>query len=531
MKKLVAAVATIALAGSLGLASGPAQAAPASGPTIAWGACSDSGLADAGAVCGYLTVPLDYAHPAGTKIQLAVSMIRHTVPAAKYQGIMITNPGGPGGSGLGLSVLGQYVPSGAGDAYDWIGFDPRGVGASIPALTCEPDYFHADRPSYLPTTPALEQIWLTRAANYARACGKHGGALLDHVSTVDSANDMEQIRIALHQGQINYFGFSYGTYLAQVYSTLHPQRVRRMVLDSNVDPRGVWYEANIAQDIAFERNIKIWFSWLAKYDSSYHLGATEKAVEHRFYAESALVGRRPAGGIVGPDEWNDIFLTAGYYQFYWTYLADLFAGWANQHDAGAAAALVAEYRSTDGPGDDNGYAMYTATQCSDVQWPQKWSKWQRDNWATYAKAPFETWSNAWYNAPCLTWPGQAHTPVTVDGSKVKSALLIDETLDAATPYEGSLYVRSVFPGAVLIAEPGGTTHAGSLSGNACVDDKIAAYLATGQLPVRLPGSGPDVRCAPLPQPVPAAASASARVSGAAADRTALVRLLAAARRG
>ena len=83
-----------------------------------------------------------------------------------------------------------------------------------------------------------------------------------------------------------------------------------------------------------------------------------------------------------------------------------------------------------------------------------------------------------------------------------SALLVDETLDAATPYEGSLEVRRRFPHSSLIAEPGGTTHAGSLLGNACVDDKIAAYLATGVLPVRRAGFQADAECAPLPQPVP-----------------------------
>ena len=82
-------------------------------------------------------------------------------------------------------------------------------------------------------------------------------------------------------------------------------------------------------------------------------------------------------------------------------------------------------------------------QCTDVQWPQQWSTWSRDNWTIFRQAPFETWGNAWFNAPCLYWPAPAHATrrSTVDGSKVASALLIDETLDAATPYPGSLEVR------------------------------------------------------------------------------------------
>src|SRR5262249_31110923 len=156
-------------------------------------------------------------------IQLAVSMVRHTTPDPQYQGIMLVNPGGPGGAGLAYSTLGQFVPGGAGDAYDWIGFDPRGVGASQPSLSCIPDYFGPNGPESNPPTPEVLQSWLSRSASYAAACGADNAALLRHMSTVDVANDMESIRVALGRSQINYYGFSYGTYLGQVYSTLFPQ--------------------------------------------------------------------------------------------------------------------------------------------------------------------------------------------------------------------------------------------------------------------------------------------------------------------
>ena len=84
------------------------------------------------------------------------------------------------------------------------------------------------------------------------------------MTTIDSRQGHGQHPLALGAAQINYYGFSYGTYLGQVYSTLFPTHVRRMVLDSNVDPRHVWYAANLDQDIAFDRNINIWFGWLAE---------------------------------------------------------------------------------------------------------------------------------------------------------------------------------------------------------------------------------------------------------------------------
>jgi pimeloyl-ACP methyl ester carboxylesterase len=102
------------------------------------GQCPTASQQRAGAECGLLTVPLDYAKPQGTTIQLAVSRIKHKTSDADPQGVMLVNPGGPGGSGLGLSRLGEFVPNGEGDPYDWIGFDKRGVGRSVPSLTCGP---------------------------------------------------------------------------------------------------------------------------------------------------------------------------------------------------------------------------------------------------------------------------------------------------------------------------------------------------------------------------------------------------------
>ena len=476
--------------------------------TVRWGPCIDPGLIKVGAQCAMIPVPLDYAHPQGQQIQLAISRVRHTVPDAQYQGVMLVNPGGPGGSGLTLSLLGSSVPNGGGNYYDWIGFDPRGVGSSVPAVRCDRQYFGFDRPSYVPTTEAIEQAWLTKANGYAAACAAHNGPILEHLTTIDSAKDMDSIRKALGVGQINYYGFSYGTYLGQVYGTLFPNRVRRMVLDSNVDPQRIWYLANLDQDVAFNRNMDIWFGWLAKYNNVYHLGNTETAVRSGWYAILHRLQSHPAGGLIGPSEWTDIFLTAGYYQQTWLDLASTFANYVHNNDV---KDLEQQYLAANSYGDDNGYAVYLGVQCTDKQWPLSWATWERDNWRTYAKAPFETWSNAWYNEPCRVWPAPAQHPVTINGSKVRSALLIDETLDAATPYPGSLEVRELFPHASLIALPGGTNHANSLNGDACLDNQIAAYLTSGALPPRLSGDRADTTCAPLPQPVPLTARAPATV--------------------
>ena len=172
--------------------------------------------------------------------------------------------------------------------------------------------------------------------------------------------------------------------------------------------------------------------------------------------------------------------------------------------------MIAAANDANGVGDDNGFAVYAAVQCTDTQWPTSWAKWRRDNWATYADARYETWANAWFNAPCLYWPAKAGKAVNVNGAKIPPILLVNETLDAATPYPGAVEVRKLFPKSRLLALPGGTTHAGSLFGNACEDNLIADYLATGKLPARKKGAGPDATCAPLPVPDPTAAPAAAK---------------------
>ena len=473
----------------------PATAAPG---TIAWGSCEDPVLVSVGAQCGTLQVPMDYRRPHGKKIQLALTRVKHKTPDSAFQGVMMTNPGGPGQSGLIMSALGGLIPDHAGDAYDWIGFDPRGVGSSKPALSCDPGYMDFTRPSYVPFTPQLEQTWLTRVRGYANACGAHNDPdLLANMKTTDTVADQESIRVALGVGKMSFYGYSYGTYIGQVYATLHPDHVRRMVLDSNVDAPNVYYRLNLSEDPGFDRNLNIFFRWVASHDDVYHLGRTQAAVKNVFDEQLVKLARKPAAGAVGPDEWLDIFQQASYRQDNWTLLGGVFAGWVGKGDG---ATLKTLFEQIGGRGNDNGYAAYLAVECTDTQSPTNWNKWRMDTWQAFTKAPYFAWQNAWVNAPCAFWPAKAGKPVNVGSRSVKSLLLIDETLDAATPFEGSLETRNRFPNSSLIAEPGGTSHANSLRGNACVDSKIAAYLSDGTLPARKPGRQSDVDCQPLPLP-------------------------------
>ena len=500
MKKL-AITAAAAGAGLVGLALMPiaAQARTVQpSASLSWSACTEEGLE--GLQCADLQVPLDHSKPNGPKITLALSKFQHTGTTG-YQGSLLVNPGGPGGTGRDFaSRVADGLTDGLKATYDVIGFDPRGVGGSTPSLTCDANYFAPVRPDYLPTSFSRETTWRKKAAGYSKACGTKYGSLLNHMKTTDAVQDMDSIRAALGQKQINYYGASYGTYLGSVYATMYPSHVRRMVLDSNVKPSDVWYDANLEQDKAFEGNINALFAWAAKYDSIYHLGTTQKAVRAEYFAARKALAKTPAAGTVGGDELDDTYLVAGYIDLgaYWPYLTNALS----KFKAGDSTALVAAYNLLGATPDDNGYAVYNAVQCSDVQWPTNWNKWRFDNWKLYLQGyQFETWGNAWYNTPCVTWPAKAGRPVDVGHAKgIPPVLLFQATKDAATPFPGGVEMNQRLKGSRLVIEDGGRTHGVVERGNACIDDKFAAFLIDGTLPAN------QSHCARLPEPVPPASA-------------------------
>ena len=490
---LIAAAATVLVADGN---DGSADQSTAIRP-IVWSACTTGMEGALGLDCGFLSVPLDYAHPADGSVKIAVSRRRHTSSDAAYQGVMIMNPGGPGGSGLWLPMIADYFPDDIAAQYDWIGFDPRGVGNSSPSLSCISTYTTARRPPYIPSTIVVERAWLRRVKSYAAACGrKYSATVLNHLSTADNVSDLESLRIALNQSTINYYGYSYGTYLGQGYATRYPDHIRRMVLDSNVGPSEVWERSNLSQDVAFEKVMQKFFAWIASYDRVFHLGNTRSAVVHRWYSTLAQLQKHRAGGVIGSAEMTDIYLNAAYLQINWPELGTMWSNWV-RHQTGQP--LVAYYGAG---GDDNEYATYLATICVDAPWSRTWSRWKSETTKMHAKAPFETWGNAWYNAPCAWWPVHGHAPMPVGSRLAPPILLLDHTLDGATPYAGSLETRRLFPNSRLIASVGGTDHAASPDGNPCVDNRIFTYLRSGALIPRVRGNQADAQCKPLPLPVP-----------------------------
>jgi pimeloyl-ACP methyl ester carboxylesterase len=318
------------------------------------------------------------------------------------------------------------------------------------------------------------------------------------MKTTDIVADFEVLRETLDAEKVSFYGFSYGTYIAQVYATLHPERLNKLVLDGVVDPRGIWYQANQSQNVAFEKSITRFFRWAARGHRDLRLGRTAAEVEKTYYRVLRRLARKPIND-VGAADLSDVVLGAGYVAFLWPDVASALSEIANKGTAKQARMLYTSQNPVE-PGGDNGYAAYLATICTDAPWPTDLDQILADNEAQAKDYPFLTWGNGWFNAPCRTWPAAPAAAAVEVGNYDGSALLINETFDGATPIEGAYEVRRRFTEAVLIEGVKGTTHSGSLSGVGCVDNRIAKYLATGKLPDRRSGDRSDVRCKPVPAP-------------------------------
>ncbi|MFE0104889.1 alpha/beta fold hydrolase [Streptomyces sp. NPDC059009] len=239
--------------------------------------------------CAMLKVPLDYSDPGGKTIGLAISRLK-AGSAKRRHGVLLLNPGGPGAPGLQLPAdpLLKF-PAEVKRRYDLVGFDPRGARRSSPVscgLTAEEQ---ADHP-YKAETVAKD---LDRARAIAGKCRARAGEKLRHLTTRNSARDMDVIRAALGERTISYLGISYGTYLGAVYMQLFPQRADRIVLDSATDPtriyRGMFQDMAKAAEHAFTR----WTAWTARRHTTYGLGDTPAKVRKTYWDLIARANRKP----------------------------------------------------------------------------------------------------------------------------------------------------------------------------------------------------------------------------------------------
>jgi len=249
--------------------------------------------------------------------------------------------------------------------------------------------------------------------------------------------------------------------------------------------------------------IQAFFAWTAKYHSAYHLGGTAAQVQASYYEIRAKLKKTPIDGpdgpMIGPDELDDTILLGGYLNAVWPAFAQALSQYLND---GSSDGLVSQFQQW-GAQSENTFAVYNAVECADVNWPRNWAKWQSDTVHVYQTAPFEAWDNAWFNAACAFWPVQGPAkPFQVNGAKLPPVLMLQGTLDAATPYAGAQDAHKLLPTARMVVVEGGGNHGQSLESpsDTCVQNYLNTYLATGAVPDK-PGLV-NATCAPTPNPSP-----------------------------
>lgn len=442
--------------------------------------------------CTRLTVPLDYANPAGATLRLAVLK----VPAqGKRIGALVVNPGGPGGSGV------QYAAAGSlqfgqplSERFDIVGFDPRGVGGSDP-LKClstpEMDRLLAFDPD--PDTLAERDRMDQLIRGFGQGCLDESGALARHMSTDEVARDMDILRAALGQAKLDYLGASYGTLIGATYANLFPGKVGRFVLDGAVDPAMSNAQLALEQAGGFETALRAYVRDCVD-DGGCFLGDTVDAGIKRIQAFLGEVEKQPL-----PTADSDRPLTEGlammgiwlplYVKEYWRDLSRALEQ-AFEERRGTELLRLADAYSSRGPDGytDNSMEALYAVNCLD----HSDSIPTKDVPAHFAQfttvSPTFGRAFAFSLSTCSNWPVQSgkHT-VALHAPGAPPIVVIGTTRDPATPLRWAQALASELDSGRLITRDG-DGHTGFRRGNSCVDDAVEAWLIRGKVPPR------DLRC-------------------------------------
>lgn len=458
--------------------------APAT-PTLDWGRCDDDAVSDQDLECATLTVPLDHANPGGDTIDLA--LVR--VPATDgRKGAILTNPGGPGGSGFDfIAYSGSVIQSSLGlEAYDIVGFDPRGVDRSN-GIRCVDDAF-MDEHLYLddtPDTPEEQALLDEDSTGFVDGCRQEYGDTLRFYSTEATARDMDLIRAGLGDEQIGYLGISYGTYLGAVYASLFPDRVRAMALDSAYEPNGDTVEQQyLTQIVGFEQAFDNWAAWCEGTDEcafrSADVGGEWDALRQRLDDQPLTVD----GRTVNQSTMDTATQAALYSESDWPVIGDALQK-AAAGDGKGLLSLADSYkgRNPDGTFDTLFQSIGIIECASGIQ-----AEPPSDPAALLAKIKAQaprfgkdlTVDDLTDDGGCAElMPPQ--TPVELDYSGDGPVVVIGGTNDPATPIRWAKEMTEAMgPNARLVTYTG-EGH-GQLLVSTCVTDIEAAVLADGELP-------------------------------------------------
>ncbi len=494
------AVVVLTMAGCTRVVGGHALlAGPKIGQPVEWGPCRVSrGTAvklPSGAQCGKLAVPVDYASVDGEPVTLA--MVRF--PATKKKiGSLLVNPGGPGESGIEAVAgsLGSF-PLRVRERFDLVGFDPRGVASSRPAIWCNSDAQN-DR---LRTDPDVDyrpagvaHIEDEVKAYVGRCLDKMGKKLLANVGTVNVARDLDAIRAALGDDKLTYLGYSYGTRIGAAYAEAYPQNVRAMILDGAVDPNADPVEADLRQAKGFQDAFNDYAADCAKVPSCPLGTDPAKFVDVYHSLVDPLVD--PANPMIGKPahtedprglSYSDALvgtLMALYSPTLWHHLTAGLTELAS--DRGDTLLILADmYMRRDPHGHyTNATDARVAINCVDQPPIKNRAKVIDEDRRSRKIAPFMSYGKFTGDAPlgtCAFWPvPPTSQPHTVSAPGLPPTMVVSTSHDPATPYKAGVDLAKQLHAALLTFD--GTQHTVVFKGNRCIDDYATNYLVSGSVP-------------------------------------------------
>jgi len=446
-----------------------------------WEPCLDSFY------CATLTVPLDYRHPDGETIDLALLKKPAEEPSQRV-GSLVVNPGGPGAPGTDYAAQADLVfRDPLLDHFDIVGFDPRGTGDSAP-VDClsddELDDYVAEDPA--PDDAAERADFDTWVQRLGAGCVDRSGDLAAHVSTIEAARDMDVLRSALGEGRLDYFGASYGTKLGATYADLFPDRVGRFVLDGAVDLSISSRELSLEQAAGFETALRAYVQNCIDSTDSCLLGSS---VDEGLATISGLIEDVDARPL--PTD-SDRELTVGnafygivaplYVRDYWFLLsAALKAGLDGDGTALLELSDLYTSRGPDGYTDNSAEALY-AINCLDDPYAIAPSQVAAQLPAFEKASPTFGEVFAWGLTGCRGIQVEsAEKPRRVRAEGAAPIVVVGTTRDPATPYAWAEHLADQLASGVLVSRDG-DGHTGYNSGNECVDKALESYLVDGTVP-------------------------------------------------
>ena len=437
--------------------------------------------------CADIRAPKDWEKPDDGDISLAI--VRHRATGTS-QGSLLTNPGGPGASGVSFvkDSLSFAIGEKLIENFDVVGFDPRGVGESSAVSCLSPE----EMDSYLYDIPKAERgsdAWEDElnAANktFAEACENNSDGILPYITTVNSARDMDLIRGVLGDKELHYLGYSYGTFLGATYAKLYPERATGLVLDGAIDPSTPSLDVGTTQALGFESALTAYLTECVKDTECPFSGSVDQARED-LVALLSSVDRSPLSGSdgrqLGADAMSLGIIQALYSEDLWSYLSKGLTA-ALQGDQTGMFLLVDTYngRAPDGSYLDNTTEAFSAYNCMDYP--------VEDDPKAEAAAQKKVEKGAPTFAPywdgpdlCEQWPyPPVGTREEIHAPGTGPIVVVGTTNDPATPYEWSESLAKQLDEGVLITREG-EGHTGYNKGNSCVDDAVEGFLLEGKAP-------------------------------------------------